>query len=124
MAKSIEQCKAEHPKFCGVARIEAAGIDVAFRKPTAREWQDFDVARTAWGTTVAAGTVNHAVTKEMFERSEELCVRLIVSHDPQELQDLNDEHLGIFFGLAQAISDQIDKLRSGAGKGSTKPGGA
>lgn len=99
-------------------------VEFTFRKPTAREWMDYEASRLAFGTATGTGNVNAAIAREMMEKSEELCVRVVTSHTAQALQDLNDEHLGIFFPLAIQIAEVIDGLRSGAGKASSPPGNA
>ena len=99
-------------------------VEFRFRKPTAREWMDYEAARVAFGTATATGNCNAAIAREMFEKSEELCVRVVNSHSAQQLVDLHEEHLGLFFPLGSAIADVIDALRAGAGKASPPPGGA
>jgi hypothetical protein len=105
--------------------IELAGdpVEFVFRKPSAREWMDYDAAQIAYVTAVKSSNINTALTKEMMEQAEQLCVRVINSHTAQQLQDLNEEHLGIFFPLALEIAAVIEALRAGAPK-AVKSGGA
>jgi dsDNA-binding SOS-regulon protein len=106
--------------------IDLAGepTEFTFRKPMAREWMEYEAAEVTMGVATKSGTLNTAVTKEMMEQAEQLCVRIVTSHSPQQLQDLNDEHLGIFLPLATSIAAVIEVLRAGAPKGSPKSGAA
>lgn len=123
MSKPIEDCKAD-ARFMGVATIKASGEDlaVAFRRPAAREWLEYEAARQAYQVALRSGTATSANMREMHEKSEDLVVRIAISHTPEELQDLNERHLGIFFDLGTEMAEAIDKVRAGSGKGSTPPG--
>lgn len=99
-------------------------IEFTFRLPKAREWMDYEAARLTFQSTGKAGTLTSAITKEMYEQGEQLAVRVVTSHTPQQLQDLNEEHLGIFLELGSEIGDVVDTVRAGAGKASPPPGGA
>lgn len=124
-AIDLAELRAAAAKGTAKAHIDigATRLDFTFRKPTAREWRDYDAARSAYSIALTTGNLTTALSKEMFEKSEELCVRVVTSHSPEQLQALEDEHLGIFFPLAFAIGDSVDVLRAGAGKASPPPGG-
>lgn len=96
-------------------------VPFTFRKPTAREWMDWEAAEATMGVATKNGTLTHAIMKETMEQAEQLCVRVVTSHSAQQLQDLNDEHLGIFLPLGTAIATVVELLRAGAPKGSPKP---
>jgi len=99
-------------------KLAGEDVEFKFRKPTAREWMDFEAAQLAFGTASSNGTLNAAISREMLEKSEELCIRIITSHSPEKLQELNEEHLGIFFPIAVLIADVINQIRGGTGKAS------
>lgn len=125
MAKPIDECKAD-ARFLGVATIKASGEDlsIAFRRPSAREWMDYEATRTSYQVALQSGRASAANMREMYDASSELVTRIAISHGPEELEALNERHLGIYFEVAADMAEQIDKLRAGAGKASPPRGGA
>lgn len=123
--KTVEELRVDAAagKLAASVEIGPTKLDFTFRKPTAREWRDYDAARTTYSVALTSGNLNTALSKEIFEKSEELCVRVVTSHNPEQLQALEEEHLGIFFPLAIEIAGTVDVLRAGAGKASPPPGG-
>lgn len=117
--KTIEECQAQYGR---VWVAESKGAEFIFRKPTSREWADYDATRIALAASVQAGTLQKETTIEYLRECEDLCKRVIVSHSAEELQQLEDEYLGIYRDLAQEIASTVDAFRVRSGKESPPPG--
>lgn len=120
MPKTFDECRSAHGRVW-IATIEGLG-EFVFRKPTSREWTDYDAARIALGTATQTGNITKSVTVEFLRESEDLVKRVFVSHTAEELQGVEDEFLGIFRDLAMQVSEVVDGLRAKSGKGSPPPG--
>lgn len=94
------------------------GRTFIFRRPSTREWLEFEAA----SLVVQAGATVEAF-RALQLASEDLCVRVVVSHSPEELQAINEEFFGIFVPLAAEIADVVNGLRNSAGKALSAPGG-
>ena len=114
--KTLEECRAANDGKVWEATV--AGRPFIFRRPSTREWLEFEAASLG----VQAGATVEAF-RALQLASEDLCVRVIVSHTPEELQAVNEEFFGVFVPLAAEVADVVNGLRTSAGKASSAPGG-
>lgn len=120
MPKTIEECRAAHGQvFTG--NVEGVG-EFVFRKPSPREWMEYDAARVPFMAAINQGTVTKAISMEFLQSCEELCTRTVVSHTAGELQELEAQFLSVFRDLSSEIASTTDALRAVAGKGASPPG--
>jgi len=114
--KSLAECKA------GGAQIwtaTVAGHELHFRRPTTREWAEFEAVQLS-----VEARKDGASFAELQLAAERLIVRVVESHTPEELQDLNDALLGIWIPVIGQVVDAVMSIRAAAGKAQSEPGPA
>lgn len=119
MSKTLEECKSQDPK---ARSFEVAGQAFVFRKPKAIEWRAYKGAALSAKMGKDGGQVDGLALYDAFE---ELSKAVVISHTPQELDNLSEDYLNLFLelgsGIAGAIEAEMDSFGKKPDPASTKP---
>lgn len=114
--KTLEECKAGGKS---IWTAEVGGYAIHFRRPSAKEWADFEAAQLS-----VEARKDAASFAELQIAAERLVVLVTESHTPEELQEINESLLGIWIPVVGQIVDVVSSVRAAAGKAPRAPGPA
>ena len=107
--KTLEECKAGGKT---IWTAEVAGVQFHFRRPTTREWIEFESAALSLRTR----DQSPEAWVDMHKAAERLSVLCVESHTPEELEVLNEDLFGIYRPIAERIGEVVTELKAAAGK--------